>query len=162
MAETIVYAGLVALLLTVIVGTAFALARSHEKSRAYLDINTTAHGVFSRLSRDIRRATAVDQVSSTLGASSGRLALQMKRDDGTNDTTTYYLSGNQVKVDQNGTYIGDLTPGSISVSNLTFRLYDVASTTAVRVELTVAPDETTLVPALNFYGTYVLRGSYIH
>jgi len=159
--ETLVYAGLVAILLLVIVQVSFAVATSHKRSRAYLDINSAALSAFGRFSRDIRRATAVDSIASTLGASSGKLVLQMKRDDGTNDVTTLYLSDEKVKTEENGTQLGDLTPSNMAVSNLTFRLFQVASTSAVRVEMTVAPQDATGVPALNFYGTYVLRGSYI-
>jgi hypothetical protein len=72
-----------------------------------------------------------------------------------------YLDGGVVKEGLNGSYVGDLTPDGIEVSNLTFRLFRLASTTAVRVEMTVAPEEKSEVPSVNFYGTYVLRGSYI-
>jgi hypothetical protein len=159
--EVLVYAGLITLLLIVLVQMTVASGSSYKRSRAYLDINSSVLAAFGRFSRDIRRATAVDSVASTLGASSGRLSLQMKRPDGTNDVTVLYLDGDRVKTSENGSYLGDLTPDTVAVSNLTFRLFRVASTTAVRVEMTVSPEEATGVPALNFYGTYVLRGSYI-
>ena len=160
LAETIVYAALASLLIIVIVQAAISISSNAKRSRAFLDINSAAVSGFSRFSRDIRRATTVDVVNSTLGASSGRLALIMEDADGTTDTTTFYLSEAKVKVDENGTYIGDITPGSMAVSNLTFRRFAMGTSTAVRVEMTIAPDASSTVPALNFYGTYVLRGSY--
>jgi hypothetical protein len=160
LAETIVYAALTALLVLVIVQTSFALSTDARRSRAFLDLNSAAISGFSRFSRDIRRASSVDTLNSTLGASSGKLALLMKNDDGTSDAITFYLSDGKVKVDQNGVYEGDITPDSLEVSNLTFREFSVSTVTAVRVEMTLAPDASTTVPALNFYGTYVLRGSY--
>jgi hypothetical protein len=159
--EVVVYASLVALLLIIIVEMTMSIAGSSKKSSAYLDVNSTAVAAFGRFSRDIRRATAVDDIASALDASSGRLVLQMKRADGSNDVTSMYLDGGVVKEGLNGSYVGDLTPDGIEVSNLTFRLFRLASTTAVRVEMTVAPEEKSEVPAVNFYGTYVLRGSYI-
>lgn len=159
--EVVVYASLVALLLLVIVEMTMSIASSSKKSGTYLDVNSAAVAAFGRFSRDIRRATAVDDIASTLDASSGRIVLQMKRTDGSNDVTSLYLDGGVVKENLNGSYVGDLTPDGIEVSNLTFRLFRVASTTAVRVEMTVAPEEKSEVPAINFYGTYVLRGSYI-
>ncbi len=159
--ETLVYVTLVAMLLLVIVQISAAVSASYKTSRVYLEVNSTALSAFSRFSRDIRRATGVDAIASTLEASSGKLVLQMKRDDGTNDVTVLYLEGEKVKVLENDAYLGDLTPSGVAISNLTFRLFSVASTTAVRVEMTIAPQEETQVPALNFYGTYVLRGSYI-
>lgn len=159
--EMVVSAALVALLLLVIINTAIVISRSHQRSRVYLDINASAVGAFSRFSRDLRRATAVDAVNSTLGASDGKIVLQMKRDDGSNDVTEFALIGERVRETFNGSIVGDLTPASMSVSNLTFRLFQVATTTGVRVEMTVAPDASSTVPALNFYGTYVLRGSYV-
>jgi len=159
--EMLVYTGLVTLLLLVIIQTAFAISKTSKRSRSFLDINSAAVSAFSRFSRDIRRATSIDTVQSTLGASSGKIVLNMKKSDGTNDVLTFYLSDAKVKISQNGAYVGDITPDNLAVSNLTFRKFSVASTTAIRVEMTLAPEASTTVPALNFYGTYVLRGSYI-
>ncbi|HEY4500281.1 MAG TPA: hypothetical protein VJH25_00635 [Candidatus Paceibacterota bacterium] len=159
--EMVISIGLVALLLIVIVETAITIARSHERARDYLEINSVAVGAFSRFSRDIRRATAIDVVNSVLGGSDGKIVLNMKRDDGTDDTTVFYLAENRVKEIYNGADRGDVTPTSIDISNLTFRLFTSASTTAVRVEMTASPRASSTVQAVNFYGTYVLRGSYV-
>ncbi|MDO8579245.1 MAG: prepilin-type N-terminal cleavage/methylation domain-containing protein [bacterium] len=158
--EMLISIGLVALLLLVIIETSLSVAKSHERARDFLEVNSTAIGAFSRFSRDIRRATSVDVVNSTLGASQGKLVLNMKKDDGSNDVTTFYLAEERVKEEYNGTIVGDLTPGAMNVSNLTFRLFTVSSTTAMRIEMTVAPSASSTVPAVNFYSTYVLRGSY--
>lgn len=161
LAEMIVYIGLVSVLFLVIVQTVFSISVSSKGSRSFLDINSAAVSAFSRFSRDIRRATSIDTIQSTLDASSGKLALNMKKSDGTNDVLVFYLSDQKVKINQNGVYTGDITQDNLAVSNLTFRKFSIASTTAIRVEMTLAPDASTTVPAINFYGTYVLRGSYI-
>lgn len=161
LAEMIVYVGLVSILLLVIIQTASSISTTSKRSRSYMDINSAAVSAFSRFSRDIRRATSIDTVRSILEASSGTLVLIMKKSDGTNDVLTFFLSEQKVKISKNGIYEGDITQDNIAVSNLTFRKFAVGSTTAVRVEMTLAPDASTTVPALNFYGTYVLRGSYI-
>ncbi len=161
LAETLIYVGLVSMLFLVIIQTSFSIAQSSKRSRSFLDINSAAVSAFSRFSRDVRRATSIDTVQSILGASSGKIVLNMRKSDGTNDVLAFYLSDQKVKIDQNGVYVGDITQDNMAVSNLTFRKFSVASTTAIRVEMTLAPDASTTVPALNFYGTYVLRGSYI-
>ncbi len=161
LAELVVYVGLVAMLLAVVIATALSMSAVYKRSRAYLDINAAAVTAFSKLSRDIRRATSIDAVNSALGTASGRLVLQMKRADGTNDTATYYLSQSKMKLDENGSLTGDVTPSGMAISNLTFRRLVASSTTAVRVEMTLAPSASSSVPALNFYGTYVMRGSYV-
>jgi type II secretory pathway pseudopilin PulG len=162
LAETIVYASLASLLMLIIIQTMVSISGTAKRSRSFLDINSAAISGFSRFSRDIRRANSVDTINSTLGASSGKLTLLMRNDNGTNDVTTFYLSDSKVKVDENGVYKGDITPESMAVSNLTFRTFTISPVTAVRVEMTIAPDASTTVPALNFYGTYVLRGSYVN
>ncbi|MEK7500113.1 MAG: hypothetical protein AAB649_05920, partial [Patescibacteria group bacterium] len=159
--EMLISIGIITLLLLVIIEISFSISKSHERSRDFLEINSASVGAFSRFSRDIRRATTVDTVNSTLGGSQGKLVLNMKRDDGTNDVTTFYLEEEKVKERFNGTVVGDLTPAVMSISNLTFRLFTVASTSAIRVEMTIAPSASSTVPAVNFYGTYVLRGSYV-
>lgn len=159
--EIVISVGLIALLLVVIIETAITVSRSREQAQGFLEMNAAAMGAFSRFSRDIRRATAVDIINSVFNASSGKIVLKMKREDGADDTTVFYLAGNRVRETYNGADRGDITPPTTDVSNLTFRLFSVASTTAVRVEMTVSPSASSTVPAVNFYGTYVLRGSYV-
>ena len=161
LAELVVYVGLVALLLSVVIATSFSMAGVYKRSRAYLDINSAAITAFSKFSRDIRRATSIDAVNSVLGTPTGKLVLLMKKADGTNDSATYYLSQSRVKLDENGVTIGDVTQKNMAISNLTFKKFGSATTTAIRVEMTLAPAASSSVPALNFYGTYVLRGSYV-
>jgi prepilin-type N-terminal cleavage/methylation domain-containing protein len=159
--EMLVSVGLVALLILVIIDSALLIAKTHKKAKDYLEVNGAAVGVFSRFSRDIRRATSIDTVNSTLGASGGRIVLNMLKDDGTTDVTTFYLEDGRVREKLNSTVIGDITPNALNVSNLTFRLFQASTTKAVRVEMTVSPEASSTVPATNFYSTYVLRGSFI-
>lgn len=159
--EMIVSIGLLALLLLAIVELSLSMAKSHERSSQYLEINSAAASAFSRFSRDIRRATSVDISDSVLDASAGKLVLEMKKEDGTDDTTAFYLADGSIKESYNGTLIGNITPASADISNLTFRLFQIATTTAIRVEMTISPSASSSVPVHNFYGTYVLRGSYV-
>lgn len=158
--EMIISVGLLALMLVVIVDSAMAISRSHDRSQRFLEMNGAAIGAFSTFSREIRKASSIDTVGSVLEASDGKVVLNMKKDDGTNDQTALFLQDEKVKESKNGALVGDLTPRDIDVSNLTFRLFQIASTTAVRVEMTVSPRDESSVPPMNFYGTYVLRGSY--
>jgi len=160
LAEMIVSVGLVSMLLLVTIQTSLTVASIHRQSRIYLDINSSAINAFSRFSRDIRRATSVDVINSTLGASDGKLVLNLKQSDGSYNTQTFLLSSSTVQSFYNDVYAGNLTPLTTDISNLTFRRFLNGSTTAIRVEMTVAPNASSTISALNFYGTYVLRGSY--
>jgi type II secretory pathway component PulJ len=160
LSEMVVSIGLASLLLIALVETSFYIAKTHERSRVFIDINSAALGAFSRFSRDIRRATSIDTVNSTFEASSGKIVLLMKKSDGTNDVVTFYLDGTIVKEDFNGSYVGEITPPNIPISNLTFRLSTSSPLSGVRIEMTAAPDTKLDIPAINFYSTYVLRGSY--
>lgn len=160
LAEMLVSVGLVSLLLLVTIEASLSVGEIHRRSRAYLDVNSSAVNAFSRFSRDIRRAETVNAVESTLGASNGRLVLNLRNPDYSYSTQTFSLASGTVQSFYNGVYTGDLTPRSMDVSNLTFRRFITGSTTAIRIEMTVSPDASSSVPALNFYGTYVLRGSY--
>lgn len=161
MAEMIVYIAILSVLFIALVSMMGHISTIERRAGTFLDINSAAVTAFSRFSRDIRRATSLDTTNSTLNATPGRLELLMKKSDGTNDRVTFYLSGGVIKTDQNGVFAGNITQDSMEVSNLTFRNFSTASSTAVRVEMTVAPSASSSVPALNFYGTYVLRGSYV-
>jgi type II secretory pathway pseudopilin PulG len=160
LAETVVSVGLVSILLLVTIQTSLTVTSIHRRSRVYLDVNSSAINSFSRFSRDIRRATSINAVESTLGASNGKLVLNLRQSDGSYATQTFSLANGIVQSFYNGVYNGDITPLSMDVSNLTFRRFLTGSTTAMRVEMTVAPDASSTIPAINFYGTYVLRGSY--
>jgi type II secretory pathway component PulJ len=163
LAETLVYIALLVSILFLIIDVSVFMSRRSTIAKAHFDVNSAAMTAFSRFSRDIKRATFVDLVGSTINASPGRLVLQLRKPDGSHDDIEFYLEDDKVKTSFNGTVLGDLTPDSVTISNLTFRLFLPPSpnTIAVRVEMTVAPDDVSLVPAINFYGTYVLRGSYL-
>jgi Tfp pilus assembly protein FimT len=161
LAELVVYVALVALLLGVIISTALSMSAVYKRSRTYLDINSAAITAFSKFSRDIRRASSIDTINSSFGSPTGKLILFMKKSDGTNDSVSYYVSNGKVETDANGVFSGDVTQANMTVSNLTFKKFINASSTAIRVEMTLAPSASTSVPALNFYSTYVLRGSYV-
>lgn len=162
LAEMIVYVALIAILFGALASTVAQISQSERRARAFLDINSAAVSAFSRFSRDIRRASAIDTVNSTLGASNGKLALIIRNTDGTSSSTVFYLSDGTVQVTEDGASAGSVTSDNMQVSNLTFWKFALSSTTAVRIEMTLAPDSSTTVPALNFYGTYVLRGSYVN
>jgi hypothetical protein len=157
----VVYATLVALLITLLVDTSLSVAKMQKESFVYFNLNSAAMTAFSRFSRDIKRAASIDLVRSIINTHPGKLILQIRKPDGTYDETSFYMRGDVVATDFNGAYLGDLTPDGIVVSNLTFKPFDTASSSAVRVEMTVRPRDTSLIAALNFYGTYTLRGSYI-
>ena len=160
LAEMLISVGLVSMLLLVTIQTSLTVVSIHRSSRTYLDMNASAVNAFSRFSRDIRRASTVDAVQSTLGASNGKLVLNLKQSDGSYTTQTFSLSGGVVQSFYNGVYNGDLSPTNMDISNLTFRRFLTGTTTAIRVEMTVSPDASSTIHALNFYSTYVLRGSY--
>lgn len=155
--ETLIYVAILALTLTTIIVAVIGISRSYANTQAQMRIGRTAAFSLSRMTREIRFADTADTVLSSFGAHPGTLALQMS-----NPTRTmrFYLDNGTLKFDQDGAYVGNLTPEKVFVSSFVVRHLQVDSSSAIRVELTLDSLGRTGTTSETFYATVVMRGSY--
>lgn len=158
--EMVIYVTLVALVLSIAIGAFVTAARSYRTLKSDQTLANASLVSLERLVRELRGAVSVDGSLSVLGAHPGRLTLNTLNDDGLPVTTEFYLVGQTLHLRLDGVEQGALTPASVRVTNLVFRLLDNGQSKAVKIELTLEAGEGASLLVRRFYSTVVLRGSY--
>lgn len=151
--EMLIYIAVLTLATSAAVVTLISLRTVLERNRVERQLTDAATSILERFVREVRGAKGV-------GISGGLLQLNQ-----TPTTTSFYLSGSDVKVrtQVGGSVLSDypLDPPSVVVSNLSFTEYTGTSTSsAVRVSFTLSVTGSRASTTKMFGTTAVARGSY--
>src|SRR3989344_5665473 len=158
--ESIVYFSLLVILSIVVINSLFSLFGSYSKIKAMQDMETTAIQVLDRITRDARASNTIIDAQSSFSVPQGYVSLYMLAPGGGSmDTVKYYASSSAIKIDKNGTYLGDLSLSSVKVNSFLLRYINGTSTRALKIELglqtSVRHSSSTIYK--NFYTTVQLR-----
>jgi len=157
--EMVVYIAVFAVLSVVIVNGLLTITSSFLKIRTERAINNTALLAIDNIVRESRLANSVDILNSTFDATPGRLTLNTTIND-LPGTVEFYIDNGQLKVRENSIDAGILTPPSIVLDNIVFRLITNGSAQAVKIEITMHDSRDKAYVQKTFYNTALLRGSY--
>ncbi len=158
--ETIIYIGLLVLVLVAIMNMTLSMARAYGYFKLSRHVQTSAINALDRMVRDIRNAQSVNVGQSTLGTSPGVLTLITTSATGTAQTLQFYVATSTLRVKQDGGDVGPLTLSDVSVSSLIFRQISTGISQAVKIELTLSTGSGSTTRTANFYDTAILRDSY--
>ncbi len=153
--EMLVYLALLILISVVAVSSLLSLTDTLTAYRAEKQLTSQTRGMFERIVADMRNATAVNIITSTLDTSPGTLVLEYP-----SETITYTLSGGSVTVARDSEAPSPLNTGGVTVTALTFTRYDMATTELVRVTLSATSVLGDATVSETFTTSAVLRGSY--
>jgi prepilin-type N-terminal cleavage/methylation domain-containing protein len=159
--EMLIYIAILSVVFVVIVNVLLILMRSSAKLAAAKSINNSAITFMERAGREIRESARIKQGAgeSVLGSHPGDLWIDSSA-SGVSTTTRFFLTGSTIQMSKNGTLIGNLTLDDVTVTNLVFRKIDLATSTAVKIELQLRAGSGSAQRTENFYSTIVLRSSY--
>ncbi len=158
--ETVVYLGLLIVLLVAIIDSTVLLAKNYRNVKAVRSIENSAISSMDRMVREIRNAKSIDGAQTTYNSSPGSLKLNTTDTSGTAQTLRFYLSGGKVIMERNGISIGQLTTSNAVVSSLIFRAISTSTSDAIKIEISIESGTTTSYVTKNFYETAILRNSY--
>ncbi len=150
--ETIIYVGLLALMVSSITAGLGTLIKTYNKIKTVRKVENSAISVMDRIVREVRNAeTAV--------TSSGLLSLTGKDDAGSAQTISFSLSpsDNKIYVSENGSQLGPLSLSGAKVSDLSFTSTSTSVSQIIRIEMTISSTST---GTHKFYDSVILRGSY--
>jgi len=159
--ELLVYTGILVIIMAVAVSTLLSLSRSVRTVSSAQLVESAAEVSLDRMMREARGAQSIDMAESSLGVSPGQLTLDTTDAGGASTTVEFFLSGQTLRIKEAGADVGPLTPTSTRVTALSFRKIQTANSQAVKIEMTVESGTSTSYRSKNFYGTAVLRGSYV-
>lgn len=157
--ETIIYVSVLALMLSVVVGSLISLMRSVKFSNVARSLNQSAEISMEKIVREIREANNVD-AASVFGTNPGQLVLNTLDDAGSPTTMKIFLNGGVLSAQEGTGTIMPLVATGVSATNLVFRQITTAKSKAIKVEMTLQSSVGNYQISENFYDTAILRGSY--
>lgn len=151
--ETIFYIVLFAILSIAVINALITMTQSFKETAMYGEL-MQGGDVMERMSRDIRNAYGINSITST------SLKLNTKDTAGVNKTVEFNLSGNDVRLLENDSFIGNLNTANISITNLSFTQINTTKGSAIKILLSLRSNHDALNRIQDFYTTVVLRGDY--
>lgn len=152
----VIYIAILVFMLVIIIQVIFSVAKANRVVKSARTVELSAVAVFERISREVRKAEAIDTASSVWDVSPGTLSL-----DGGEGASAYslefYLTDGRVRVRQNGIEVGALTQASSTVTSLVFERFSATSTEGVRVQMTVESGTSTAYRSESFLFSTLLR-----
>lgn len=158
--ELIVYVAIFAVFSVLATNSLLTMTRVFAENRVMRDLNSGAVVSMERISREIKGANSIDVALSTFSSNPGVLTLNSTDASGVARTVKFYVSDGILKIDENGTYLGDLTSQYVTVSNIIFRTFSTPQSSVIKIEMTLTSTRGNLVRTENFYNTISLRGDY--
>ncbi len=148
----LLYVTLMALILAALARISVSMLGVYRNIKVAKNIESGAISAMERMTRDIRNASA-----STATTTSSEITLT---ESSAPASVRFYVSGGSLRVDENGTYAGPLTPAGVTVTSLVFRKISTANSEGVKIEMTLQGSLGNIVRTRNFYDTIGMRGAY--
>ena len=159
MAEMLVYIGILAFLLVVILNILSSLSKYQRVFKASSSVQNSGVLALERITREVRNATSIDVDQSIFNTSLGVLSLNSKDADDNDKNIQFLISTSTIIIKENGEEIGPLTLSNASVTSLKFFFLNGSTTDAIKTEITIESGTSTSYKSSNFYTTTVLRNS---
>ncbi len=151
--ETIFYIALFAILSIAVIDALATMTKSFKETTIQAEL-MQGGDIMERISREIRQASSVNSISTN------DLKLSSVSSVGVNKTIEFLLSGSDIQLLENGSFVANLNTQNLTVVSLTFTQINTVKGVAVKVFLRVMSKHDTSEREQDFYDTVVLRGSY--
>jgi type II secretory pathway pseudopilin PulG len=151
--EALIYIALLIGIAVILVQTLIFLSSEFRDAKKLRIIHVSAENALERIVRELRFADDISIVSSVFDTHPGTLVLSsIDPATETPQTITISSSGTQITLQKGSGSVDALTPATVDVENIVYRLITTPLSKAVKVELRI--------DGKNFYTTALLRRSY--
>lgn len=158
--EIVVYLAIFTSLSVLVINSFIVVASSFSTTRTNRDLLESGSTSIERIAREIRQATSVDIVNSTLGSSPGVLQLNSVDSSGNTVLIKFSVSNGALNLYEAGTLVGNILGQNITVNSLIFRRISTTNGEAVKIEMRLTDSTSKNSESANFYDTIILRGRY--
>lgn len=158
--EILVYLAIFTAVSILVINSFIVILSSFNTTNMNRKLLESGSVVMERMSREIRQASTVDIVNSTLGSSPG--VLQLNSTDGSDNPMVmkFAVVGQALNIYRDGDSLGNLLDQNVSVTSLIFRRISTTNSEAVKIEMTLFYSKGQISKSVNFYDTIILRGGY--
>lgn len=158
--EMIIYVAVLSLLSSVLFASVMMVIQSFTRARAVRDLAESGRGTMERITREVRRATAINDAGSVFANPAGQLQLSTTNEAGGATTLTLAKNGDDLTIQEGTGSPINLLSGQVAVNGLTFHKWATSTASAIRIDLALTDDRLPGVEPVMFHTTVVLRGSY--
>lgn len=155
--EMVVYISILALMLMVVLQVVFSITRSQRVIISVRNIENSATASLERVEREARGADSIVTASSTLGTSPGVLVFSSRDENGNTRTVEFYVTGESLRLKENGVDTGALTSSSTRVTSLIFTRFASSTVEGIRTDITLESGTSTYYKTERFYSSARLR-----
>jgi len=134
--EMIVYIAILSFVFSALVTSANSIIKTYTTMRTYEEIAHTGTVTLERLTREVRRASNVDTLASTLFTNPGVLILNTRDWSGNSTVASVSLVNGRIVLQEGGTP-SPLSASGVTVTNLVFTYLENPQTQGVLIEFTV-------------------------
>ncbi len=159
--ELLIYTGILVLIVSAVGSTTLALSRIYRTIVAEQTVEEAGHVALERILRETRDAVSINAGSSDFATTTGRLTLNAIDENEDAIELQFYLSGQTLRLREDAADLGPLVSGDARVTRFYLTSITTTLSQAVKVEMTVESGTSTSYRSKNFYGTAVVRGSYL-
>lgn len=136
--ELIVYIAILSIVSMALVGAVNSILGSLAQLKGREEIAQTSIVTLERITREVRKAYAVDMAGSTLGSHPGTLVLNTTDLSGNPTTVTIDISGGKIMLQEGSSIPSPLSRENVTIDNLVFTRILGTNTEGVLVELTAS------------------------
>lgn len=158
--EIIIYLAIFTTLSVLVINSFVIVLGSFNTTRSNRNLLESGSLAMERISREIRQASSVDIVNSTMGSNPGVLQLNNTNSGGAAMVMKFVVENGILNMYKDGVLVGNLLGQNILVDNLIFRHIATTNGEAVKIELTLEDSGSKISRVENFYDTIILRGAY--
>lgn len=155
--EAIIYVSVLAVFFIIIVNSLVSFTKPYRNILVLRTIDRSGLEAMEKLSREIKKSTAVDLIASTFGTNPGVLSL-VATSNGFSTTTRLYLDNGILKVDVNGVYYGPLTNSTTTVTNLVFNRMTSGVSSAIKIDMTIQMTNGSIIKNKSYHSTVIIKG----
>jgi len=159
--ELVVYVALVALVGSLVLGLMIPMYKVGVEARVSRRINESGALMMERILRETKDAESVNQTGSVFSVNPGIFKINTTNASTTGGTMKFSLSAGRGLLTFGDGESQYLTSTQTNISELAFWYLVSSSSEAIRVKITISDRQVTLARERTFFGTAVLRGSYL-
>ena len=154
--ELVIYIALFAVLSVVLVKSLVTVMRTYGTSKRYRALQNNGELVMERITRELREGTTA--TTSSCATTIGTLSIASTDASSTSHTNAFAVQNGIVQLTTDGGTANNISTSEVSATALTFCPITTATTTAVKVTLTLNTLANSNSTSASFYSTIILRG----
>ncbi|MDD3662824.1 MAG: hypothetical protein PHT84_03085 [Candidatus Pacebacteria bacterium] len=156
--EILIYAAIFTMISVLVINSFITVSATFSTIKTNRDLMHSGLNITERMSREVHKANSIDLINSSLG--SGVLYLNSLDESFNPVVVGFVYENNVLNFYRDGVVVGNLLSDNVVLDSLVFRRINTTKGEAIKVEMNIRDTKSKRNKAVNFYDTFILKGSY--